>query len=702
VAIRALLFALAFIAAYSWRAATRTRRSNQHLGVDGPLFFVLGVALILLSIQEGISWASFERVSWLRRVPLDAVACGVVLGMVMGDVTRPVGRAGMGPLAAASSASDQKQESWFSGLAHAVKGLAIGLPMATLVVMALVPPSTWSLLLERVEKVQAGNFSLSLISQQSAGRVVLSAASPQTSGRNEASAIGFVDSRLGQLQDLTYPAGFAETNSRRFLDPQVLDNVTHARLLIRRQGTIRDPFRFMEAGKYSLSVNPTSHAIQRDIAFVRMTSDGGRDSAERLEQLRKFGIEQQRVLIQLRPFVACLSAVVETTGDRNVVDFANFPNLEAIVSRVLSLATAWANLERVQHATLGAATPRALVADTERSRLETLVGVVDQHQAALLTSTHAFAGWAQKTLHSGRAIRPNENDALRQSAACAPAPFFPSPPRPEGGDLPAPYVALFAAHLLSAIGYHQLAVSTLVDWLEHFSRMTAQRAEKGFADDPQLLTWIRFRVLSHIWTVQRLSEGADQEVPIRLPLLRHLVMLHQQLLDREELSRWHGQSQHTCHREDDDWRQVLILSYFYMLKEYLDFLNISPGAASQVKQRDFEDARMLASVNVRCFSQDNLTRSREDQTAQFVLTFVATGLTWVTSEGMEPDKRASFVTEARLRLRDAVRGLQAAVQEPSEREVSFVRRLVAGQPAQTTLEAAEALQIRLAGVAQSR
>jgi hypothetical protein len=241
-----------------------------------------------------------------------------------------------------------------------------------------------------------------------------------------------------------------------------------------------------------------------------------------------------------------------------------------------------------------------------------------------------------------------------------------------------------------------------VDWLNDYDEViTREVGLKARNAVPSFANWTRLRTISHLQVIQRLSERSELAVPVRTDLLRHLLKIYEDIIADQPLQIWTDYSTEKCLSADNVWRQPIMLSYYLTVKEYLDILNTSIAAAEEIEARDFEYSNTISRVNARCFSSLPQGAGYEEQSAQFVMTYATTGLTWMQSGKSSISERNGFVKEAHIRMRSTIGDLQRLPQSSSLRPLPTADAIVYGRAGQSLLDAARSLRVRLESLEQA-
>jgi hypothetical protein len=673
--LKLLVCGICLIMAYLWRS----QRKNDSL-IEPTIFsfilFSISTVLIVAALRESIWWVYFWSNDPFQFIPFDAAAIGVILGIIFSDI---VNNQNITDINADSPDKSNSLESIKNKIWDLGKGIAIGLPLSLFALAAITPGSFWFQLMSRVQEVKAGSVALSLrvpLARDAATSVRTAAPPRDILGNQFLTEVGFVPQRMSQLQALTYPAASNRSSSGRFtLDPFTLESATE--LILSAPASSNEVLREVR----------NSHLIERDRAMMYLISMPQSDSVreELTRYLEEFAKQQQEMLVFLRQHVTCLSTVVDMTRDRRLIDYANFPNVEKIVSAIHIMARAWSGVEKIYTMS------RQFEGNV---RVNSPISQIRTQQDSIVSSLNSFNGWAidyipARTFHI-RADISREIIAVACPVHTRSPAIFP--------DLRAgfsPYLTLFAAHLLSAIGDHISAVRLLADWLIDDEEISAADRQAGSEFRAPLNAWMRLRVYSQLATIQRLSEGQELAVPARAEMLRHLISIYEGIIANQPLSIWSSNETQSCLSQPNSWRQALMLSYYLYIKEYLDNMNIRPSVIEDIRSADFNYARTLATVNTRCFSRIFQGDSAIEQSAQFVLTYIATGLSWIASRGAVESEKISFVREARLRLRDIIGELERMPGRNASSRPSPIEELIYGRTEQHLLEAARALKLRL-------
>ncbi|MGK7870570.1 hypothetical protein [Falsiroseomonas sp. E2-1-a20] len=665
---KVLVLCIALFLSYQYRRQLLARPKIT-LTFFSAMMLALSAILLMAVLQETTLWARSFMQGVFSVVPLDAVAVGLVVGFVLADIR-------LSSIFSASPGAEKPNK--ILALSQAVSA---GLVLAILVLAAIVPSHIWVRIFDRVQEVKAGSVSLSL---RETATSVRTAAPPQDPLANRfVSVVGFAPQRINQLQSLTYPpfqqaaARSPETANDIYFDPSASEDLILS--------SIASDTRRLESTQ-------TSYTIQRDRAILYRLGTGQKREAERVlrEMIPRFAFTQERLLTSMRPHVICLAKVIDITRDRRLIDYANFPKVELIVSNMHVLASAWTGLEKFQ--------TMALVGETDvagQPLHASLVAQIEDRQRDLRENLREFNAWAarfavERTFHERSA-----SDLASLSSACAPPAAADAIYTPSASDLFSPYLVSFSAQLLAAIGDHASAVRLLVDWFKDLEDL--ERAARAVSSQipSSNFAWMKVRLLSQLVLIQRLSERSEQAVPLRTEISRFLIQNFQSVISNHPVNIWYGNTGERCQASAERWLQPIILSYLTYLKEYLDQLNTNPTSVQEISLSDIEMAEILVKTNVSCFNSWLPIIEIIPQQAQFVLTYGTTVLTWLSSEQAPLAERERLLSDAEIRLRIIIGRLERSPQS-GPRTLDSLESFVYGRAEQPLLDAARVLRQRLA------
>jgi hypothetical protein len=518
------------------------------------LLMALALMLLVGTISESTALAVYWRRSAIDILQIDAAVAGFTIGFILGDHGRL--------------------------RTTALGGLALGLSLIGMTIVAAVPPGSWERLAASVQSLgfSEKGFQVSFApgggSGGTLGRVIRAAAPPTTlqTGNGRQDLIGFPDARIDQLRALTFPSMAAESR-RAELDPKAYDSFARD-MVFRPAPSANDR-----------SLQASVHLIDRDRATLWLLRDSTEPEFEKTlpRLLTGFAASQEGLLRSLAADVDCLTAVVGRSGDRRLVQFRNFE----IVEHIYIIAQNWMFVERertrqtllgmrptqrfVEIVSTTTPTPQSgpqlfRTRDATDDALVTINERLDLLSAKLVT----FREWAVEFVKL-RGSRP-ERDLADVQKACAPDPAAdpsarnnrpiadPTAAIQGGASLYAPYMSIFAAHLLAAIGDHTAAIFLLRDWLTGLGDLEKTLGKRSVFYD-RMVAWSRLRVEAQIYLIQYLSETAENAVPVRPEFLRHLVYRSfPSVLSENVLASWTKGTLDVCRRPEAVWRQPIILS----------------------------------------------------------------------------------------------------------------------------------------------
>lgn len=497
---RVITFAAALIAVYIWKRG----RGNDAAGWPSHVSLValaLACLLVLWAEQVVSGWATFWHRDIFEWLPLGACAAGGVLGYILADQQIAYMPANDG-----SSALDR-----FSLRA---KCLTANLALAALVLVAVVPPRTWGEVFARVQGVKAGVVELTLAAAQGASltRDIRNAAPPRPVDASHGSGItertGFIPVRLGIMQSYTYPprlapssgqAGVFETPDSYILsspgdpsptDPlRVVRQVQRDRAMAWKTETMRT--HLADGTPVPLQESPTTPPLW----------------------MKGLGGTQEEFLSRVAPHIECLSEFVKQTKTRRLLEYQNYH----IVENLFAIAHLWsaaekyfaldqtgvadapaaelqANLASLDPSRGGAAAQRPGFQDVPKN--SSINAALSTRMMLLAQQFREFGEWADKFLSvwnarpdmtSANATATREASAARCSNQEAPAlslqRFASELSSKNDADLRSgwfsPYVTVFVAQTLSAMGDHASAIELLVQWISDLDDIEDHAREAG-------------------------------------------------------------------------------------------------------------------------------------------------------------------------------------------------------------------------------
>jgi len=688
---RLLLISLALpLGFFAARLRARWVEDPDTPRILGPLGVLVASILVFLAIAwaESASVASFWARSVLTLFPIDAAVAGLVVGYILAVAIRPV----------KLRENDQQQPGVWAGV-------SLGLGVFGLLLVATMEPSAWRGFFGRVQGFSASpsgvSVSLGPAEARSAAGAIRAAA-PTLIDRGTQALHGFATPRLDLLVDLTFPPATLSIDEKSFLTIDDLLNSADKSISVILGQAAGSPIEsapinananFNELPRELLSRSQIQF-VSRDRAFMlrlaqewASTVEGPRSNFQEnlrrdntsfllnlSDQLRSYAVAQEVFLSSLDRHVSCLRAIVGATRNQRL-----------IVNRYLSLIDAFQSLSRhwVELELLSTVNgleddarahqnrdPRRLVDvphKIEKSR-EQIKGLLKN----LSSKLSEFTDWAGDVKIRFTAGGPSPDDA----AACDKKKF-------EQLDIPlmsqlighpkfyyAPYVALFTANLVAAAGDHAAAVLILDDWQKGLAKIEAVMPPDDLRRYASVLAWIKLRVTSEAFFIQRLSERAENPVPVKIETLRRLHAVYAPLLPPEEIKQWLNiDRKQYCGAE---WKQTLVLSYFRLVKDYLDLLIATASESTEMALADFRLAEQLSEVRLDCFRKTfESSPLREfgqpirelEQRLHFATTVALSFDAWRRSaEGRKGDEKAmsTKMLAAKAELRDAMTALERA------------------------------------------
>ena len=680
---RLILLSLGLVVGYVLcRAfAVRSRGAvSSPAAMAAALCIALCAALLMGAIEEAVAWAVFWRRDWFERFPLDATLVGLLAGAILADNRSSPSPAR--PPSPLPGAVQGRATGGTAGPAAAIPTILLAVALGVLLLLAAVPRTAWSSLVSRTQAVSASatgfSVSFSPAEARSIGQAIRAVARPLTPTQQHSDDVGFITSRLQVMESLVSPPDY------RRLSGDVLSAADMFQTLHATRVILSGPDL---AGPVKVGVSQ-SHFIARDRATFWMLHDrSDPDFASGLgKEVAAFASGQEMFLIALRRHVACLKQRVDATGDKRILEYRNFPLVEHItaIARSLMRLEFDTTLRSIDPGHPGL--PAGVVAD--------LVASLNQEVTALEVALQEFAG---KTLAVARLRAADPTTRGAAAAACADAqvslPDLASLWR-DGKRGFAPYVPIFAAYLMSAIGDHAAATKLLADWIEQLNALERALPPDMRAFYGPMAAWLRLRVLTELYFVQRLSERSETAVPARIELMKYLAFeAFPAVLPGATRNLWQRGAGRggtlPCRDPNEAWRQKIVLSYAQFAKDYLDYLVSNTALSGELNDADIRLARSLVGLDLECFPGIFATyAARVEQRAQFVSTFAIVTAAW----GQVPAGReaggevAKLQGEARLAIRESIADLERITSAQTPPAAETTERLVFGEPSRRVLE----------------
>jgi hypothetical protein len=449
------------------------------------------------------------------------------------------------------------------------------------------------------------------------------------------------------------------------------------------------------------------------------------------------GKAQEGVLARLAPHVACVHEVISETSDRRLLEYQTARVVEELyrLARMWSSLEA-AHLHRHLQ-TFDQAPRSAGQGAAERNALRAAREELNRQAHRFSIALYDFTYWADTVIYIWRSARPALPEGARSTstapsltaragAADASAGAPTTAPSAQGGGEGAvatwwhrpawlapdvvrtrpvsrhcsferrdimeienyvkslgdddfknhaftPYLAVFVAQALSAMGDTTAALRLILNWqsdLENLLKLirgrslshlhaaswmqdTHQMHEQNEYERLFLFTaqWFELTTFADMIILQQLSEQSNFPLPPTENGLHHLTArLYPQifaLLQQDTtLREWRRDTSRGCKSPSHSWRQPLVLSYATWVKSYLDVRNKNLIRPDDLTAGDVELADMLAALDLECFPDEMDVPSRNRQRAEFDITVAAIQLNLLVTHKLDADQKQ----ERRLRL----------------------------------------------------
>lgn len=549
VEIRLLAFAAMMLLVYWlrlgqwWRPEWRAKSSRFH---DISLLIILAATMLLMWLfWKATGWAIFLDTGFFTVIPVDAAVAGLAVGYILADQQ-------LGAEQAVRSEAErllQQPENLDAATKYSILGHMKLLPKAlanlqnavptliltALAVLAVVPPTFWFRMFDRVNNFKAAGVELTLgpVAGDKVTQEIRSAAPPRNplGGSGTNNRHGFSQARIERMETLTHPATFrsqpgvqASASAPLWVNPTAylftqIQNGTPERSSAGVPGLarIRDVDRdravllHLQLGSEALDTRnaPPAQGLRPATSSVAMS-------------VRNLGATQASLLALLKPHVACLRQFIEDTGDRRLLEYRT----RRVAEELYLFAQLWTSIEHAEVLRLvgpGTSQDRGIDAEA-RAWLLRHGGRLSDTLDHLIQWTHDFRHRlvllrkpvpvpflppgpvtdppssvqiaANASTGSSAEIRPAESDmplpASCQASGANHAIFTAirallgnQGPEPGATRLDSfgshgftPYLVTFVAQALSALDDHAAALRLLTDWYEDLNRLI-QAAEKG-------------------------------------------------------------------------------------------------------------------------------------------------------------------------------------------------------------------------------
>ena len=699
---RLTLLSLGLLAGYFIGLAVMLRDRRQPSGPGRlALALVLGLAATLAvgAMLETTSWYMLWRKDWFEILPLDAAVAGLAVGLVLAEQRAggvPGAAAGHLPSAARPGEGSRGDGAGLLPVPPAAEGekagrlptFLLGAALGVLLLFGALPRSLWADLLSRTQSLSASptsgvSVSFGQAETRNIGRAIQDIARPLRLMREDQdSDAGFAESRLDALEALAGGLNVPPDRSGFVGSGDIFADPVNTGIVLSRDADIMAPLR--------LGVSQ-SHYIARDRAiFWRQRDAADPGYAPQLQsQIRTFATGQEMFLVALRQHVACIGFIVRRTEDQRLLEYQNID----LISRFVAVANALMELEfeRTRRLVMGPGYGGSIGPHATQDLLEHLGRSTDSLQDGL----NAFVRMTPAILGRSRNFRPQDpvfKDCSRPAVAL---PDLAST-WIEQRHMVAPYVQIFAAYLLSAVGDNIAAVRLLAVWLDQLNQLEHEMPDAYRMRYGPMTSWLRLRVLTEMFFLQRLSEHSDNQVPVRAELLRHLIFrAFPSVLPEDVTARWtlqaRGRTESPCRAAEEAWRQPIVISRYRFAKEYIDFLVANDILSRRITEADVQLAASLLDLDLGCFERTMSTDELARQRALFVSTFASAVIAWgQTPEGQNAPKRLEdLFQQARREVRDVMNSLSRLEMQATAVGQPNATFLVHGNPRQQVFQTME-------------
>ena len=653
---RVIVLAAGLALAYLWR---RQRRDPTLTQVSFVLF-AFSCVLVLWAQYVVSEWAMFWGRPVIDWIPIDAFAVGATLGCVLADqhLVKEEPR---------RSESDESGSEDFEGRPLLSAGaLPVSISLSILLIAGLAPSQSWIGILERVQGVKAAGVEVSLAASQGTdlARDIRSAAPPRpvdaSFGPVVTERTGFVPVRLGMMRAYTFPAKLeGHSQSTPFSDSDLY--------------ILSIPADVLEIAANQIDPSPrTVRQISRDraIAWKLERADQANTSPPTPPSwMKNLGNAQQEFLSLLAPHIDCLSDFVKQTNNRRLLEYQNY----GIVADLFSLAHYWSQEEM-----------NFLIARQDNTQNTTthINSLLQQQITSIGKKFESFGTFSQQFLRvwgsESASGRDGEASCFRQHIAANEIKRFATRFRRtnlESGWF-TPYLSVFVAQALSAMGDHASAINLLVQWMsdldkvvEHAQRNSGKNPSLGDQSHRKLADWYRLQVFDAILTLQRLSEGSDISIPqttigLRAMVERYFPRMFKNMGESTNIPTWRSATL-GCTTSENKWKQTIIFSYVTWIKQYLD---VAVQRGDDINDDDLRFANILEELNLDCFPiyydkmRTDAGLPQAEQHLQFVTTAAAVRFARLTQsrEDQTPEDRRTLRQRSEVSLRQAIIKLEQA------------------------------------------
>lgn len=257
-----------------------------------------------------------------------------------------------------------------------------------------------------------------------------------------------------------------------------------------------------------------------------------------------------------------------------------------------------------------------------------------------------------------------------------------------------PYLTIFVAQALSAMGDHRAALRLLVTWQNDLRDLIgiakddsavwskvdpdaraalrlglrlARRTEQFLLNSE----WFELIAFAETLILQNLSEHTELGLPATEQGTHHLVTrlfpaVFARISQDTKLPEWRSSAApdwriawaKDCRDASHAWRQTLTLSYATWVKAYLDLRNKNLIQPDDITTTDVEFADLINELNLECFPSELKPRDFGRQRAEFALTGVAIKLNLIVTQRLGSDSRQDLKQTLQASVRRTLSDLQ--------------------------------------------
>ncbi len=314
-------------------------------------------------------------------------------------------------------------------------------------------------------------------------------------------------------------------------------------------------------------------------------------------------------------------------------------------------------------------------------------------------------------------VRAAENYLLHNLPAAADAGAATRSDLGQGGFTP--YLTIFVAQALSAMGDHTAALRMLVAWQDDLKELIAvAKGEDVDAQGParrpgtpprdaersrqiehflRAAEWFELMTFVEILILQNLSENTELALPPTEEGARHAVSrlfpaVFSRISQDTSLRDWRAPTILSCRNPTNAWRQGLVLSYASFVKTYLDIRNKKLIRPDDITIADIEFADILEQLNLECFPDQIEPKDFPRQRAQFALTAAAIKLNLLITNRLSSDHKHDLQHSLQNLMRRTLWELGRS--EPSTEGLSPLGKLVFSREDEL-LSSAKSIKARL-------